>query len=135
MIVKPESILLRRALQANAVFSTVSGIALVAFARPLAALMGVGRSWILLAIGGVLLAFAVTLLINSLREDIKENEVTQAIISDGAWVAASAVIAFMRVVSTTGIWIVAAVALVVLAFALLQGIGLRRLRCCQAAET
>ncbi len=131
----PESMLLRRVLQANAVFSTISGIALVAFAGPLAAIMGVGRAWILLAIGVVLLIFAVTLLANSRRGKINQNEVVQAIISDGVWVAGSAVIAFMGIVSTTGMWIVAAVALVVFAFALLQGVGLRRLRFCQAAET
>jgi len=131
----PESMLLRRVLQANAVFSTISGIAMVAFAGPLAAIMGVGRAWILLAIGVVLLIFAVTLLANSRRGKINQNEVVQAIISDGVWVAGSAVIAFMGIVSTTGMWIVAAVALVVFAFALLQGVGLRRLRFCQAAET
>ena len=134
MIVKPESILLRRALQANAVFSTISGIAMVAFAGPLAAIMGVGRAWILLAIGVVLLVFAATLFANSRRGNINQNEVVQAIISDGVWVAASIVIAFMGIVSTTGNWIVAGVALVVFAFALLQGVGLRRLRYCQAAE-
>ncbi|MCZ6654583.1 MAG: hypothetical protein O7D91_16340 [Planctomycetota bacterium] len=128
MVFRPESMLLRRVLQANAVFSTISGIALVAAAGQLAALMGVGRSWILLAIGAVLLVFAVTLLVNSLRENIKENEVVQAIISDGVWVAASIVIVFMGIVSTAGIWMVAIVACLVLSFAILQAAGLRKLR-------
>ena len=128
MVFRPESMLLRRVLQANAAFSTLSGIALVAAAGQLAALMGVGRSWILLAIGAVLLVFAVTLLVNSLRENIKENEVVQAIISDGVWVAASIVIAFMGIVSTAGIWMVAIVACLVLSFAILQAAGLRKLR-------
>ncbi len=128
MVFRPESMLLRRVLQANAMFSTISGIALVAAAGQLAALMGVGRSWILLAIGAVLLVFAVTLLVNSLRENIKENEVVQAIISDGVWVAASIVIAFMGFVSTAGIWMVAIVACLVLSFAILQAAGLRKLR-------
>ncbi len=128
MVFRPESMLLRRVLQANAVFSTISGIALVAAAGQLAALMGVGRPWILLAIGAVLLVFAVTLLVNSLRENIKENEVVQAIISDGVWVAASIVIAFMGIVSTAGIWMVAIVAGLVLSFAILQSAGLSKLR-------
>ena len=128
MVFKPESMLLRRVLQANAVFSTISGIALIAFAGRLAAFMGVARSWILLAIGGVLLAFAVTLLVNSLRENIKESDVVQAIISDGVWVAASTVIAFMGIVSTAGIWMVAVVACLVLSFAILQAAGLCKLR-------
>ncbi len=134
MVFKPESILLRRVLQANAAFSMVSGIALVAFARPLAALMGVGRFWILLAVGAVLLVFAVTLVVNSRRGQINENEVVQGIVSDGVWVAGSTVIAFMGIVSATGVWIVAGAGLVVCAFALLQGIGLRRHRCRQPAE-
>ncbi len=128
MVFRPESMLLRRVLQANAVFSTISGIALIALAGPLAALMGVGRSWILLVIGAVLLGFAVTLLVNSLRENIKEDEVVQAIISDGVWVAASTVIAFMGIVSTAGIWMVGLVACLVLSFATLQAAGLRKLR-------
>lgn len=132
MVFKSESMLLRRVLQANAAFSTISGIALVAFAGPLAAIMGVGRSWILLAVGAVLLVFAVTLVVNSRRGKINENEVVQAIVSDGVWVAASIVIAFMGIVSTTGVWIVAGVALIVCAFALLQGLGLRRLRSYQS---
>ena len=128
MVFKLESMLLRRVLQANAVFSTISGIALVAFAGRFAAFMGVGRSWILLVIGAVLLVFAVTLLVNSLRENINENEVVQAIISDGVWVAASTVIAFMGIVSPAGIWMVALVACLVLSFAILQAAGLRKLR-------
>ncbi len=87
MVFRPESMLLRRVLLANAVFSTISGIALIVFAGRLAAFMGVGRSWILLVIGAVLLVFAVTLLVNSRRENINENDVVQAIISDGVWVA------------------------------------------------
>ncbi len=128
MAFTPESILLRRVLQANAVFSTVSGIALVAVAGQLAALMGVGRSWILLVIGAVLLVFAVTLLVNSLRKEINENEVVSAIISDGVWVAASTVVAALGIVSTTGVWMVVIAACVVLAFAILQAAGLCKLR-------
>ena len=126
----PESMLLRRVLQANAVFSTISGIALVAFAGPLAAIIGVGRSWILLVIGAVLLAFAVTLLVNSRRETINENEAMQAIISDGVWVLGSAALLFVGVMTTVGNWFVLLVALVVFVFAVLQSIGLRRLRTC-----
>lgn len=131
MIIKPESILLRRVLQANAVFSTISGIALVAFAGPLAMFMGFGRSWILMVVGAVLLFFAVTLILNSRRGTINENEVVQAIVSDGVWVAASVVIAFMGIVSTAGVWMIAFVACLVLSFAILQTAGLRRLRSVQ----
>ena len=126
----PESMLLRRVLQANGVFSTISGIALVAFASPLAALMGVERPWILLAIGAVLLVFAVTLFVNSRRDNINENEVMQAIISDGVWVLGSAVLLYVGVMTTVGNWFVVLVALVVIVFAGLQSIGLRRLRTC-----
>ena len=128
MAFRPESMLLRRVLQANAVFSTTSGIALVVAVGPLAALMGVGRSWILLVIGAVLLVFAVTLLVNSLRGEINENDVVQAIISDGVWVAASTVITVMGILTTAGTWVVAIVACLVLSFAILQAAGLRKLR-------
>ena len=135
MVFRPESMLLRRVLQANAVFSTISGPALIIGAKPLSRLIGIDHWWILVLIGVVLLAFAVGLVLNSRREIIVEKEVVQAIVSDGVWVLASAIVAFIDVLTTAGIWIVASVALVVFAFALLQGIGLHRLRCCQPAES
>ncbi len=134
MAFRTESMLLRRVLQANAVFSTISGLALIGGAKPLSGLIGIDYWWILVVIGVVLLAFAVGLVLNSRRDIIIEKEVVQAIVSDGVWVLGSAIVAFIGVLTTAGIWIVASVALVVFAFALLQGIGLRRLRCCQPAE-
>ncbi len=134
MVFRPESMLLRRVLQANAVFSTISGPALIIGAKPLSRLIGIDHWWILVVIGVVLLAFAVGLVLNSRRDIIIEKEVVQAIVSDGVWVLGSAIVAFIGVLTTAGIWIVASVALVVFAFALLQGIGLRRLRCGQPAE-
>ena len=134
MVFRPESMLLRRVLQANAVFLTISGPALIIGAKPLSRLMGIDHWWILVVIGVVLLAFAIGLVLNSRREIIVEKEVVQAIVSDGVWVLGSAIVAFIGVLTTAGIWIVASVAVVVFAFALLQGIGLRRLRCCQPAE-
>ncbi len=134
MVFRPESMLLRRVLQANAVFSRISGPALIIGAKPLSRLIGIDHWWILVVIGVVLLAFAVGLVLNSRREIIVEKEVVQAIVSDGVWVLGSAIVAFIGVLTTAGIWIVASVALVVFAFALLQGIGLRRLKCCQPAK-
>ncbi len=128
MAFRPESMLLRRVLQANAVFSTISGPALIIGAKPLSRLMGIDHWWILAVIGVVLLAFAVGLVLNSRRDIIVEKEVVQAIVSDGVWVLGSVIVAFIGVLTTAGIWMVAIVACLVLSFAILQAAGLRKLR-------
>ncbi len=135
MALTRESMLLRRVLQANAVFSTTSGIALIGAAKSLSTFIGIDRWWILLVIGVVLLAFTVGLVLNSRRDSINEKDVVQAIVSDGVWVLGSAVVLFVGVLTTAGNWLVALVALVVFAFALLQAIGLHRIRCCQPARS
>ena len=134
MAFRTESMLLRRVLQANAAFSTISGLALIGGSKPLSRLIGIDHWWILVVIGVVLLAFVVGLVLNSRRDIIVEKEVVQAIVSDGVWVLGSATVAFIGVLTTAGIWMIASVALVVFAFAVLQCMGLRRLRCCQPAE-
>ena len=128
MAFNTESMLLRRVLQANAVFSTISGFALIGTFKPLSSVIGLERSWILVLIGVLLLFFAVGLVRNSRRDNIDEKEVVQAIVSDGVWVLGSAIVAFIDVLTAAGNWLVGSAALAVLTFAMLQCIGLDRLR-------
>ena len=125
---EPESVFLRRVLQFNAAFSVISGVTLVVAAAPLSRLFGVGQPAILIGVGLALLAFAVGLFQNSRRESVKQNEVVQAIAMDAVWVAGSIILIGLGLLNTAGNWATGIVADIVLLFAILQAIGLRRLR-------
>ncbi len=122
----PNSNLLRRALLANAIFSALSGVILLLASKRLAQLLGTSVS--LVPIGVMLLIYAAGLLWNARRENISRMEAWIAVILDVAWVAGSAIIIFAGVLTATGNWMVAIVADVVLLFAVLQLIGLRKSR-------
>ena len=88
----------------------------------------VRASSILIGIGVALLVYAAGLFRNSAREKVNRTEAYLAVIMDTAWVAGSAVIIFLGILSTTGNWIVAGVADIVLVFGALQYYGLRKLK-------
>ena len=123
-----ESAFLRRSLQANGAFSVVTGLAMIVACKPVASLVGLSHPAILVAIGVSLLVFAVGLISNSRRADVNEQEARTAIIMDFAWVALSVVVIAFGVLSSPGNWTVAVVADLVLIFAILQTVGLRRVR-------
>lgn len=128
--------LLRRALQGNAAFSTVSGLAFIFAAKPLAAFLGPVPPAALVGTGLGLLAFAAGLLRNSLRTDISRVEAWLAVAGDLLWVVGSGTaVMSANVLGLTrgGTWAVVLVADVVLLFAVLQYLGLRKLR--RAEET
>jgi hypothetical protein len=120
--------LLRRTLQANAAFSALSGIVAIAGAKPLSSLLGVNVSSLLIGMGMALLAYAAGLFLNARRENIKLQEAWLAVVLDAAWVVGSAILIFAGTLSTTGNWLVAIVADIVLLFAVLQFLGIRRLQ-------
>ncbi len=120
--------LLRRTLQANAAFSALSGIIAIAGAKTLSLLLGVNVSSLLIGMGVALLAYAAVLLLNARRENIKLQEAWLAVVLDAAWVIGSVILIFAGTLSTTGNWLVAVVADIVLIFAVLQFFGIRRLQ-------
>ena len=126
--------LLRRTLQANAAFSALSGIIAIAGAKPLSLLLGVNVSSLLSGMGVALLAYAAGLFLNARRENIKLQEAWLAVIMDAAWVVGSVILIFAGTLSTTGNWLVAIVADIVLLFAVLQLVGIRRLQRQQPAK-
>ncbi len=121
-----DSNLLKRALTANAIFSALSGAILLLASERLAQLLGTSVS--LVPLGAMLLIYAAGLLWNARRENVSRMEAWIAVALDVAWVAGSAIVIFAGVLSATGNWIVAIVADVVLLFAVLQLIGLRKSR-------
>jgi len=118
---------LRRALQANAAFSTISGLTFIAAARPIAEFIGISPPLILMFVGASLLPFAAGLLASSLRPVPNILEARIAIALDAAWVLGSFILITAGLFTTGGNWAVAAVADIVLIFALAQYLGLRKL--------
>lgn len=120
--------LLVRALTANAAFSGLTGIALVAAAGPAGGWLGVAETWILRLLGVGLLAFGAGLLLLARSERPARGLVLAASASDFAWVAGSAVLllGFPDLLTPAGNGAVAAVALVVAGLGAAQVAGLRR---------
>ena len=123
-----QATLLRRSLGANAGFSALSGVVLIAFHGPLDRFIGLGLPWLLIVLGAGLLGFAALIALNLRRTRISRTEAWLTVASDIAWVAGSAVIllGFPDLLDTGGKWLVALAAVGVADFALLQTLGLRR---------
>ncbi|MCH8111715.1 MAG: hypothetical protein IH905_07145 [Proteobacteria bacterium] len=122
--------LMRRTLAVNAIFSGLSGAAMIVLSGPLDRFMGLGLSWLLIVIGVGLLGFAVLIGLNLRRPQLNRAEAWLTVASDVAWVAGSAIIVFgfPDLLSTGGKWLVGLIAVAVGDFALFQYLGLRRSR-------
>lgn len=121
--------LLRHALHANAAFSLLSGLALLAGAGPLADLLGIHPS-ITMSAGAGLIVFALSVRSISLLPTIPDAWPVMVIAGDAAWVAGSiTVIALPGLgITTAGTLLIAIVAVVVGGFAIVQALALRRKR-------
>lgn len=118
--------LLRKALMGNALFSTLSGL-IILFAQSWV-LRILGLSHINLLILGVgLIFFATILAIHARRQNVKTSDAWIAVWMDLAWVLGSYGLLFVVPFSTRGKWVVGAVAELVLMFAVLQFLGIRRI--------
>jgi hypothetical protein len=118
--------LLRRALQGNASFSVVSGALILAMNRTLVEFLGLPDGASLAPLGIGLLGYGGWLLWNARRETIKIVDAWIAVILDIVWVVGSYVLLFAVRFSVGGKWAVAVVAELVLLFAVIQWLGLRR---------
>ena len=122
--------LLRTALRANAICCCLSGVTLLGFSAAIAGWLGLERHLPLTIVGGLLIAFALSLVIYAGRLNIRLAEVWTAVGSDLAWVIGTAVLLWVApdLFSPTGKLILIVVALLVGTFALLQFLGVRQLR-------
>ena len=120
--------LLRSALLGNSIFSLLSGLDFVLFSRPISKFIGNTAPTVILVLGIILIAFAAELYLLSRVEKINRFLVWAVIISDVLWVIASAVLIFTDLVQFTsaGNWALAVIADIVLVFAILQYVGLRK---------
>ena len=113
---------LKITLQANAVFSSLSGLAMIFFHKALSSWMGIQNAQIMIFIGIGLLLFAGTIIWISLQKTIDQKHVKTIILQDWLWVIGSILII---VTQAFGLNIVAyvcigVVALIVADFAILQ---------------
>jgi len=120
--------LLKMALLANASFSTISGLVLVFAQRGVGRLLGLPETINLIGVGISLLVFAAILMIFARKKPIKLLDAWIAVILDAVWVIGSYPLLFMVSFSTSGKWVVGIVAEVVMVFALMQWLGIRRIR-------
>ena len=120
--------LLGKALTGNALFSAVSGAAILFVNRWLVKFLGLPESVNLAILGASLIVFAAILWLNARRPKIKVTDAWIAVMMDAAWVVGSYALIFAVPFSIGGRWIVALVAELVMAFAILQWLGIRRIR-------
>jgi len=123
------SSLLRNALYGNSIFCSTSGLAFSIFSAPIATFLGLSASWVILVLGIGLLLYGIEVFIFSRKESISEGLAKFVIGADLAWVVGSVVLIFSNLVAFTipGKWGIAIIADIVLVFAVLQYVGLRRM--------
>lgn len=119
---------LRISLRSNAAFSCLSGFVFSLAYIPIASFIGLQIPWIVLVTGLSLILFAIGLYLSSVRETPNLLEAKIAVALDLGWVLASAVIISLGLLSRSGNWMLVAIADIVLVMAVLQFVGLRRLR-------
>jgi hypothetical protein len=120
--------LLRKALTGNAVFSVISGVAILFANRWLVKFLGLPDSVSLTVLGASLIVYAAILWFNARRPTIKLADAWIAVIMDTVWVVGSYVLIFVLPFSVGGKWVVALVAELVLAFAIVQWLGIHKIR-------
>jgi hypothetical protein len=120
--------LLKKALTGNAVFSMISGAVILLANRWLVRFLGLPDKVSLAILGVSLLVYAAILWLNARRSKIKITDAWVAVAMDAVWVVGSYTVIFLVPFSIAGKWVIALVAEVVLAFAILQWLGIRRVR-------
>ena len=119
---------MKKALTGNAVFSVISGVAILLANRWLVKFLGLPEKVSLAILGLSLVVYASILWFNARRPTIKVTNAWIAVIMDAVWVMGSYVLIFVVPFSVGGKWVVALVAELVLAFAIVQWLGIRKIR-------
>ena len=113
---------LKKALLANATFSTISGLTMLLFYKQLAAWMNITYAPIFLVIGIILLLFALFLFSTAKGNPISTKKVKFIILQDWLWVFGSILLIGTQAfgISQAGYIAIGVVALIVADLALLQ---------------
>ena len=120
--------LLRMSLAGNAVFSVLSGLTFALRSSALASSIGLAPAWILLVVGIGLTGFAASVAWLASRSTIPLPGAMTIVYGDVAWVVGTVPLVMAGVLNGTGTIAALIIADVVLAFALLQYLGVRRIR-------
>lgn len=119
---------LRRSLQLDGIASGLCGVLLVAAASPISAVIGLAEPGIARVVGALLVVYAAALLWNGERATVSRAEAVAAVVLNAGWVIGSAVVILAGPLTLIGNLAVAARAAAVLLFAVLEVVGLTRLR-------
>jgi hypothetical protein len=119
---------LRQSLRLDGVASGATGLLLLAAAGPFAELAGLPGPGLARAVGGGLVIYAAALFWNAGRATVSRGQALAAVVLNLLWVLGSAALIVDGPLTPLGNLAVAAVAGAVLLFAVLQTVGLRRLR-------
>lgn len=120
--------LLRYSLTGNALFSVVSGLTFSLGSSAVASAIGLEPAWILLVVGLGLLGFAANVAWLASRPSIPLAGAMTIVWGDLAWVVGTVPVVLAGVLNGMGNTAAVIVADIVLAFALLQYLGIRRIR-------
>lgn len=120
---------LKNALLSDSALSFLSGIAFLLFSKAIASFLGLPAAWIILTLGTGFIVYSIELFLAARAKPINTRIAKFAIYANLAWVLVSAFLIFANLVAftTAGKWAIAIIADLVLVFAILQYIGLRRL--------
>ena len=119
---------LRRSLQLDGIASGLCGVLLVVAASPISAVIGLAEPGIARVVGALLMVYAAALLWNGERATVSRAEAVVAVVLNAGWVIGSAVVILAGPLTLIGNLAVAALAAAVLLFAVLEVVGLTRLR-------
>lgn len=119
---------LRRSLQLDGIASGLCGVLLVVAASPISSVIGLADPSIARVVGALLMVYAAALLWNGERATVSRAEAVAAVVLNAGWVIGSAVVILAGPLTLIGNLAVAAVAAAVLLFAVLEVVGLTRLR-------
>lgn len=119
--------LLRISLRANAAFSALSGAAFSLMGPSIATFLGIDPPLLVTVVGLNLLGFAALLLFVASRPVVSAPIANAIILADLAWVGGTLILVLADVFTPGGAIAALFVANIVLAFAVVQFIGVRRL--------
>jgi hypothetical protein len=119
---------LRRSLQLDGIASGLCGVLLVVAASPISAVIGLAEPGIARVVGALLVVYAAALLWNGERATVSRAEAVAAVVLNAGWVIGSAVVILAGPLTLIGNLAMAALAAAVLLFAVLEVVGLTRLR-------
>ena len=120
--------LLRASLRANAAFSGVCGVVALATAGPLANALGVPEARILTVLGAQLLLFGGLLLFLAAQSPIWLRPAVAVVVADVLWVIGTVPVLLWVPLTPPGVWTAVAIAGIVAVFAVVQFIGIHRVR-------